>query len=100
MSKARSGLGPRAASPETIGGYDQLRQQALGGDERGEGLALLTCRGAVAWMKAWVQWTPHAARVPPPETSPSASVSSGLRGEVTRILVAMALGPKRQEITP
>ncbi len=100
MSKTRSGLGSRAASAETIAEYEQLRQQALEGDARGEGLALLTCRGAVAWMKAWVQWTPHAPRVPRPNPSPTMTASSGLREEMTRVLVAMALGPMRQEVMP
>ena len=77
--------------------YEELRRQALGGHHgHTSGLALFIHRGMLAWMRAWSSITP----VPEPCPTPDWGAQHGskvvfpahLHGEVTRVLVGMALG--------
>jgi len=77
--------------------YEELRRQALGGHHgHSSGLALFIHRGMLAWMRAWSSVTPVLAPCPTSDWG-AQHVSKDffpdhLHGEVTRVLVGMALG--------
>lgn len=79
-------------------GYEGLRRAVLeGGGERELGFALVIRQGMAGWIRAW-----SACAVParPPEGSvlgTGLGVPAGMRGEVTHLLVTMALGATREE---
>ena len=72
--------------------YEALRRAALeGGGPRELGFALLRRSGMAAWIRAW-----SACDGPPRATRDRAAAGpplpEGVRGDVTRLLVTMALG--------
>jgi hypothetical protein len=79
-----------------VASYEELRRDALGGAmEHGVGRALLMRQGMAAWIAACLRCGP---RRPAATTSGERSaLPSGVRGEVVRLLVEMALGACRQE---
>ena len=82
--------------------YESLRRSALNGGSgpRELGLALLMRQGMAAWIRAWSA----CASVPRPTRSPiggeSLTLPEGVRGDVTQLLVTMALGASRREARP
>jgi hypothetical protein len=78
--------------------YEGLRRAVLEGTrgDRDLGRALLMRRGMAAWIRAWStggasassERRPHAEGLPLP---------AGLRGDITRLLVTMALTTTRTE---
>jgi hypothetical protein len=80
----------RAARPQDVERYEQLRRRALSGEPAGFrlGLALLERRGVAQWLRAWQGTTP--VRDPRPSAArvvelPAASV------ELVGALASMAL---------
>jgi hypothetical protein len=82
--------------------YEALRRAVLEGT-RGDcdlGLTLLMRRGMAAWIRAW---SICAASPAPRERSThgeTLALSTDLRGDVTRLLVTMALTTARTEAHP
>lgn len=81
--------------------YEALRCAVLEGSrgDRDLGLALLIRRGMGAWMRAWSGCAAsganeHLTR----EAAPM--LPGGLRGDVTRLLVTMALTAAHTEVHP
>jgi len=82
--------------------YEALRRAVLEGTrgDRDLGLALLIRRGMGTWIRAWsacaapAAVTDHVAR----ESAPA--LPGGLRGDVTRLLVTMALTATHTEAHP
>ncbi len=77
--------------------YEELRRQALGGHHgHSSGLALFIHRGMLAWMRAWSSVTPSLEPCPTPgwgaQHGSRDAFPAHLHGEVTRVLVGMALG--------
>jgi hypothetical protein len=79
-----------------------MRRDVLDGGrgERELGFALFIRRGMAAWIRAW-----SVCPVPPRAAGRSAhgagiALPEGVRGEVTRLLVTMALGANREETHP
>lgn len=88
---------PRGAGVD----YEALRRAVLEGThgDRDLGLALLMRRGMAAWIRAWSTCAAPA----PSERRPHENVLAlpgGLRGDVTRLLVTMALTTTRMEVHP
>lgn len=84
--------------------YESLRRQAMaGGPGPASGLALLLHRGMLAWMRAWSQITPVLELRPAPASSSLEGLGGAetfplhARGEMTRVLVGMALGAWARE---
>jgi hypothetical protein len=81
--------------------YERLRRAVREGTrgDRDLGLALLMRRGMAAWIRAWSTCAAPA----PNEQSAHGDVlalPAGLRGDVTRLLVTMALTTTRTEAHP
>ena len=82
--------------------YEALRRAVLDGVRRDRdfGLALLIRRGMGAWIRAWSACaapavaTDHAARGSAP------ALAVGVRGDVARLLVTMALTAAHTEAHP
>jgi len=78
--------------------YEALRSAVLDGrGSRELGLALLIRQGMAAWIRAWSTCTG------PPSAHAAARgdvvvLPDGVRGEVTRLLVTMALDASREEV--
>lgn len=74
--------------------YEQLRQQVLGGDSRGPGLAILLGRGLQAWLgvvgSLGVRNTPPQTLITT-ETGPLQTVPSECRVQITAVLAGMVL---------
>jgi hypothetical protein len=82
--------------------YEAVRRAVLEGTrgDRDLGLALLMRRGMAAWIRAW---STCAAPVTPTERSThreALTLPTGLRGDVTRLLVTMALTTTHTEAHP
>lgn len=82
--------------------YEALRRAVLDGvrGDRDLGLVLLIRRGMGAWIRAW-----SACACPAPATDRVAGASGpalpvGMRGDVTRLLVTMALTAAHTEAHP
>jgi hypothetical protein len=79
-----------ARADDLSAGYEALRAQVVGdvGADSPRGLALVLTHGLPAWIRAWA--------APPPAVPPIPVVgrgaTSGLGGEVVRLLTEMALG--------
>lgn len=81
--------------------YEALRCTVLEGSrgDRDLGLALLMRRGMGAWMRAWSACAAPAANEHlTREAAPM--LPGGLRGDVTRLLVTMALTAVHTEVHP
>jgi hypothetical protein len=78
--------------------YEALRRGVLEGTrgDRDLGLALLMRRGMAAWIRAWSTCAAPTSRERRPHEDVLA-LPSGLRGDVTRLLVTMALTTTRTE---
>lgn len=79
--------------------YEALRSAVLdGGGSRELGLALLMRQGMAAWIRAWSVCTGPPAPASPTAGDHTVVLPDGVRGEVTRLLVTMALDANRQEV--
>jgi hypothetical protein len=82
--------------------YEALRRAVREGTrgDRDLGLAVLMRRGMAAWIRAWST----CAAPPTPNHQSTAretlALPIGLRGDVTRLLVTMALTTTRTEVHP
>ena len=82
--------------------YEALRRAVREGarGDRDLGLAVLMRRGMAAWIHAWSR----CAAPPVPSHQSTAretpALPTGLRGDVTRLLVTMALTTTRTEVHP
>jgi hypothetical protein len=75
-----------------------LRRAVLeGGGERERGFALLIRQGMAGWIRAWSTCAVAARRPAEPVLGTGFAVPTGVRGEVTHLLVTMALGAAREE---
>jgi hypothetical protein len=82
-------------------GYESLRRAVLeGGGERERGFALLLRQGMTGWIRAWSACAAPARTPEGPVHGPGIAVPAGVRGEVTHLLVTMALGATREETHP
>ena len=83
-------------------GYESLRRAVLegGGGERELGFALLIRRGMAGWIRAWSACPVPACPAAGPMRGTGIAVPAGVRGEVTHLLVTMALGVTREETHP
>ena len=83
-------------------GYESLRRAVLegGGGERELGFALLIRRGMAGWIRAWSACAVPARPAAGPMRGTGIAVPAGVRGEVTHLLVTMALGATREETHP
>ena len=80
-------------------GYEGLRRAVLegGGGERERGFALLIRQGMAGWIRAWSACAGPARPADGPRLGTGLAVPAGVRGEVTHLLVTMALGVTREE---
>lgn len=78
--------------------YEGLRRAVLEGTrgDRDLGRALLMRRGMAAWIRAWATCGAPASSDRCPHTD-GLPLPAGLRGDVTRLLVTMALTTTRPE---
>ena len=83
-------------------GYESLRRAVLegGGGERELGFALLIRRGMAGWIRAWSACAVPARPAAGLLLGTGIAVPAGVRGEVTHLLVTMALGVTREETQP
>ena len=82
-------------------GYESLRCAVLeGGGERELGFALLIRQGMAGWIRAWSACPAPARPAAGPMLGTGIAVPAGVRGEVTHLLVTMALGVTREETHP
>ena len=82
-------------------GYESLRRAILeGGGEREFGFALFIRQGMAGWMRAWSACAVPARTPDGPGLGPRIGVPAGVRGEVTHLLVTMALSANREEARP
>ena len=87
-----------ASNTKAIEGYEQLRRHALehSRDEQGApGLVVLMRLGMRAYMAALVESSAVVSVTP---TTAMTDAKDGLMGELTRVMVAMALGAAEREI--
>jgi hypothetical protein len=82
--------------------YEALRRGVLdgGAGDRERGLALLMRRGLAAWIRAWSACTVPAGTADGARHEPAIAVLPSVRGEVTRLLVTMALSAHHKEARP
>ena len=83
-------------------GYEGLRRAVLegGGGEREQGFALLIRQGMAGWIRAWSACAVPARTPEGPVLGTGIVVPAGVRGEVTHLLVTMAIGATREETHP
>ena len=83
-------------------GYEGLRRAVLegGGAERELGFALLIRQGMAGWIRAWAARVGPARPAEGPVRGTGIAVPAGVRGEMTHLLVTMALGATREETHP
>jgi hypothetical protein len=81
--------------------YEALRRGVLEGSrgDRELGLALLMRRGMAAWIRAWSACAASPTTEGPSRASAMA-LPAGLRDDVTRLLVTMALRATHTEAHP
>jgi hypothetical protein len=78
-----------------------LRRAVLeGGGDREFGFALFIRQGMAGWIRAWSACAVPARTPDGPVRGPGIAVPAGVRGEVTHLLVTMALGATREETHP
>ena len=82
--------------------YEALRGFVLQGShgDRERGFALLIRRGMAAWIRAWSACPVPARAAGAPVPGTAIAWPEGVRGEVTRLLVTMALSANREEARP
>lgn len=82
--------------------YEALRQVVLEGSrgDRDLGLALFMHRGMAAWMRAWSGCVTPPSPMPGVAHGSAPALPAGLRGDVTRLLVTMALTATHTEAHP
>lgn len=82
--------------------YEALRCGVLAGahGDHDLGLALLLRRGMAAWIRAWSACTPASLAPDRVARGSAPALSGGLRGDVTRLLVTMALTAAQTEAHP
>jgi hypothetical protein len=82
--------------------YEALRRAVLDGSrgDRDLGLVLLIRRGMGAWIRAWSACAAAAAATDRGTRGSVAALPAGVRGEVTRLLVTMALTAAHTEAHP
>ncbi len=79
-------------------GYEGLRRAVLeGGGARERGFALVIRQGMAGWIRAWSACAVPARAPEQPVAGTGVVVPAGVRGEVTHLLVTMALGATRAE---
>jgi len=82
-------------------GYEGLRRAVLeGGGAREQGFALVIRHGMAGWIRAWSASAVAARRPAGSVLGTGIAVPAGVRGEVTHLLVTMALGATREETHP
>jgi hypothetical protein len=98
MSVPSPDVGPASATAD----YEALRRAVLDGvrAERDLGLVLLMRRGMGAWTRAWSASAAATAATDRVTRRPVTMLPAGLRGEVTRVLVSMALTAAHMEAHP
>jgi hypothetical protein len=69
-----------------------------GGGSRELGLALLMRHGMAAWIRAWSTCTGPPSSAQATARRDVVALPDGVRGEVTRLLVTMALDATREEV--
>jgi hypothetical protein len=78
-----------------------LRRAVLeGGGAREFGFALFICQGMAGWLRAWSACAGPPRTPDGPVRGTGLAVPAGVRGEVTHLLVTMALGATREETHP
>ena len=84
------------------GDYEAVRRAVREGarGDRDLGLALLMRRGMAAWIQAWSRCAAPPAPSHPSVARDMLAFPPGLRGDVTRLLVTMALTTTRPEVHP
>jgi hypothetical protein len=82
--------------------YEALRRAVLDGGraERDLGLVLFIRRGMGAWIRAWSACAAAAAATDHVTRGSVAALPAGVRGEVTHLLVSMALTAAHAEAHP
>jgi hypothetical protein len=94
------------AGPTDVGRWDRARRdyEALrsavvdGGGSRELGLALLMRDGMPAWIRAWSTCTGLPSSAHAAASRDGVVLPDGVRGEITRLLVTMALDATREEV--
>jgi len=76
-----------------VGGYEQLRRQALSGDVDGWrlGLGVLQHRGVAAWLQIRKAATAATVAAAPTPTAISPPTATGIDAELVELLASMAL---------
>ncbi|MDH4063992.1 MAG: hypothetical protein OEW19_06305 [Acidobacteriota bacterium] len=75
-----------------------MRRAVLeGGGDREFGFALFIRQGMAGWVRAWSACAVTARTPEGPVRGTAIAVPAGVRGEVTHLLVTMALGATREE---
>jgi hypothetical protein len=82
--------------------YEALRRAVLDGvrGDRDLGLVLLIRRGMGAWIRAWSACAAPAAATEGLAPGAAPTLPVGVRGDVTRLLVTMALTAAHMEAHP
>ena len=82
--------------------YEALRRAVLDGvsGDRDLGLVLLIRRGMGAWIQAWSACVAPAAATDRVTRGSAPALPVGVRGDVTRLLVTMALTAAHTEAHP
>ena len=79
--------------------YEVLRRSALEGrGPRDLGFALLVRQGMAAWIRAWSSCVAPQGPARDRIGAGGAPLPEGVRGDVTRLLVTMALDASRREV--
>jgi hypothetical protein len=93
---------PDVGAASATADYEALRRAVLDGvrAERDLGLLLLMRRGMGAWIRAWSACAAAAAATDRVTRGSVAMLPAGMRGEVTRVLVSMALTAAHAEAHP
>ena len=82
-------------------GYEGMRRAVIeGGGERELGFALFIRQGMAGWMRAWSACAVSVRTSKGPGLGTGIAVPAGVRGEVTHLLVTMAIGATREETHP
>ena len=97
-----SGPSPATVSGRAVADYEALRRAVLDGvrGDRDLGLVLLLRRGMGAWIRAWSACAAPAAATDRVARGAAPMLPGGVRGDVTRLLVTMALTAAHTEAHP